>query len=440
MNLARRTVGMLPAGTLQVGTGLAVLGMGSYAHLALAGHTLSTNAMAAMSVLWATVFWLGIGLFFPVEQELIRMVATRVVEGEGIAGVVRRGAVAAACILLVALTLLAVAARPLADHLFGGDIAMVGALAGALAALAVVSVSRGVLAGLGRFTAYGSQLAIDGGLRIVLAAALAATGTRSAVAFGLILTAAPLLSALFTSRPLIRGLHAGRAGDWRTLCRDLGLLMASTLLAQLVVNIAVINVKLLAPGNPVVVGALLSAMVLARIPLFIFASLQASLLPGLSGAIAAGDRARFRRLLIRGAAVVTALGLAGGVPAVVIGPWLAQVVFATRPVLGPADFAWLAAGTLFYMLALVLGQGALALSRHRDQLLAWTAGAAVLVLVTVLPGGVMVRVETAYAFSSLTVTLVLVVALVVRMNSLRGISALPTTDPPVAAAHPGGGK
>ncbi len=59
------------------------------------------------------------------------------------------------------------------------------------------------------------------------------------------------------------------------------------------------------------------------------------------------------------------------------------------------------------MLALVLGQGAMALSHHRDQLFAWIAGAVVLAAITAVPGDVRLRVEIAYAVSSLTVAVTL---------------------------------
>jgi hypothetical protein len=75
------------------------------------------------------------------------------------------------------------------------------------------------------------------------------------------------------------------------------------------------------------------------------------------------------------------------------------------------DFALLGFGTACYMLALVLGQGAMSLNRHRDQLLSWMAGAVVLATVTVLPGDVSLRVEFAYAASSLTVVILLSVVL-----------------------------
>jgi O-antigen/teichoic acid export membrane protein len=433
MKLTERVRGLLPSGTLPVGVGLAVLGIGSYAQLALAGHGLSTTGMATMSVLWSIVFWIGLGLFFPVEQELIRLVAARRELGEGIGPVVRRAAVLSGAIFAATLIPLAAAARPLADSLFGGDMAMVAALAAAFLALAVVSVSRGVLAGMGRFGAYGSQLAIDGALRVALCAGLSAASSHSPVAFALTLTVAPLLSAACTLGPLVRELHPGPPITWRAMSRGLGLLIMTMLLAQLVANVAVINIRLLSPGDPAVVGALLAAMVLARVPLFVFASLQASLLPGLAGAMAAGDTVRFRRLMARGCGIVTALGLAGGIPAVILGPWLTRVLFATHAELSYADFAWLAAGTLCYMLAMVLGQGAMALSRHRDQLLAWLAGAIVLVAITLAPGNVTVRVVAAYTLSSLTVALALALVLFVRTPR---VGRVPATLPEATLQDP----
>ena len=111
MKLAARAGGLLPPGTVLVAAGLAVLGGGSYAQLAVAGHSLSTSGMAAMSVLWSIVFWAGLGLFFPVEQELIRLVAARKAVGEGVIPVARRAALLAGAILVATLVPLAVAGR-----------------------------------------------------------------------------------------------------------------------------------------------------------------------------------------------------------------------------------------------------------------------------------------------------------------------------------------
>lgn len=409
-----RVLALLPPGTVPVGAGLAILGAGSYAHLAVAGHTLPTAGMAEMSVLWSLVFLLGLGVFFPVEQELIRLVAARTAAGQGIGPVVRRGATLALVILVVLLAAFTLAAGPLAGRLFGGDTAMVVTLGGATGALAVTAVSRGTLAGLGRFGAYGRQLAVDGGLRVLLACVLGVAGTRSPVAYGLILIAAPLLAVAATLRPVLAPLAPGPPLGWRAMGRRLGLLIVTMLLAQVIINAAVINVRLLSPGDPAATGALLAAVVLARVPLFAFTAVQTSLLPGLCGALAVGDRARYRRLLARTCAAVTILGIVGGVIVIAGGPWLTRVLFAARPVLSSTDFAWLAAGTLCYMLALVLGQGVLALACHRDQMLAWLAGVVVLTILTLSPGPVTLRVVIAYAAGSATVALAMTAVLIAR--------------------------
>jgi hypothetical protein len=251
-----------------------------------------------------------------------------------------------------------------------------------------------------------TQAAVDGQLA---AGTLGVAGVHSPAAFGLTLAVPPLLSAACMLGPLLRDLHPGPPIAWAVMGRGMGLLIATMVLAQLVLNVAVINVRLLAPGDPAVVGALLAAMILVRVPLFVFTSLQVSLLPGLAGATAEADRARFRRLAARGCGIVTVLGLCGGAPAVVLGPRLIRVLFAARPGLGDVDFAWLASGTLFYMMALVLGQSAIALSRHRDQLLGWLAAVLVLVAVSLGPGEIQRRVEVAYALSSLTAAAALAV-------------------------------
>jgi O-antigen/teichoic acid export membrane protein len=409
--LARRVSTALPPGTLSVGAGLLILGAGMYVHLAVAGHSLPPTGMAALSVLWSIVFLLGLGVFLPVEQELIRLVAARRAVGDGVIPVVGRISVLCVAILAVMFLAFGAAAGPLARLLFGGDTVMVAALACACLAMAVTTVCRGTLAGLGRFGAYGGQLAVDGGLRALLACALGLSGSHSAVAFAFILTAAPLLSVIPALGPMLADLRPGRPLPWRATSGRLAMLIATMLLAQVIINVAVISVRLLSPGDPAVVGALLAALVLARVPLFVFTSLQTALLPGLAGAIAAGDPESFGLLLSRSCRIVVVLGIAAGLPVVILGPWMTQVLFGARPVLGHASFALLAVGTLCYMLALVLGQGVLALSRHRDQLLGWLAGVTVLAVITTAPGEVTMRAVAAYAAGCGTVAAVLAIVL-----------------------------
>jgi O-antigen/teichoic acid export membrane protein len=399
----RRLLGLLPTGTVPVGSGLVVLGVASYVHLAVAGHALDEAASASLSVLWAIVFSVGIGLFMPIEQEITRLVAARRGSGDGPAPVYLRGAVLALGLLAATAVILVVGAGPIAHRLFDGDRAQLWVLLGAFGGLALAHPTRGLLAGTGRFGSYGAQLGIDGGLRIVLALAFGAAGVHSAVGYALILTIAPVISVLCTAPAVIRLLHHGASVAWSTLARGVAPLAVSTLLAQLVVNVGVINVKLLDPDDKPLAKAMLSALILARVPVFVFASLQAALLPGLSTLVVSGQRAEFRRLLIRACALVLVPCGLIGLPAIFAGPWAIGTFFNAEPVLGDWDFAVLVLGTTGYLLALVLGQGVLALGRHRQQTLAWLVGTAVLVAVTLLPGDLSLRVGAGYAVGSVAV-------------------------------------
>ncbi|MFC3502428.1 lipopolysaccharide biosynthesis protein [Micromonospora krabiensis] len=435
--MIRRLLSLVPPGTIAIGAGLGLLGLASYVHLAVAGHNLTEADYSSLSVLWSIVFTLGIGVFMPVEQEVARIVAARRTQGLPPGPVLARGAALAAAVLAVMVVLILAARGVLTDRLFAGDSAMVTVLIGSLAALAVAHTTRGVLSGLQLFPWYGTQLGVDGGLRIGLVALLGLAGVTSPVWYGAVLVAAPLIGVAVTLPPVLRA--AGQGGvpvAWRVLLRGLGLLTVSSLLSQVVVNIGVINVRVLAPSDVATAGALLSALVLVRIPLFVFASLQASLLPGLATAASTGDLATFRGLLRRTLGVVTALGLVGALGAVLLGPWLVRTLFDAPDVLGHGDFAVLGAATLAYLWAMVLGQTLLALDRHRAQAVAWIAGVVVLAAVTLVPLPVDLRVELAYATGSL-VTAAVMAAL---LRGATGAVSAPAPARHAVAVGPSGGN
>jgi O-antigen/teichoic acid export membrane protein len=435
----RRLLALLPTGTVSVGSGLVVLGLASYVHLAAAGRALDTAEYSNLSVVWAIVFSVGIGLFMPIEQEITRLVAARRVSGDGYANIYVRGALLALGFLTTAAVVLLVAGRPIADALFDGDRAQLWVLLGAFGGLALAHPTRGLLAGTGRFGSYGTQLGVDGGLRIVLALVFAAVGVHSAVGYALILTIAPVISVLCTAPAVVRLLHHGATLAWSTLVRGVAPLAVSTLLAQLVVNIGVINVKLLDPDDKALVSALLDALILARVPVFIFASLQAALLPGLSTLVTSGQQAQFRRLLIRACALVLVPCALIGLPAIFAGPWAIETLFGAERVLGDWDFALLILGTTGYLLALVLGQGVLALGRHRQQTLAWLVGTAVLVAVTVVPGDLSLRIGAAYAAGSIAVAALLLLFLTLGRDGRHGEPQQPNAAAEAALITAGGG-
>jgi O-antigen/teichoic acid export membrane protein len=410
-----RITSALPTGTLVTGLGVGLLGLASYVHLAVAGHTLSPVQMADLSVLWAVVFSLGYGLFLPVEQELTRVVAARRARGQGTRPAWRRG-FALAGGLFAALTVVVLVGFPtVADRLYAGDRAMVLATLGGLLGVAAASPIRGQAAGVGRFGHYSAQLGVDGAIRIVLAAGLGLAGATSAVAFALVLVVAPLLATALVAVPVSRTVTAdGPPAPWSELGRGVWPLVVSVLLGQVMLNSVIVSARLLVPAEALLASALLSALVLIRVPALVFGALQASLLSGLAGAAAGDDRAGFRRLLRHGVAVVTLLMAAFAVPLLAIGPWLARVLFGAPDVLDRIDLGLLTVGTWAYLIALVLGQGAMSLHRHGVQLLAWVAGAVVLVLVTLLPAPVLPRLEWAYLLGNATVAAALAGYLALR--------------------------
>ncbi len=423
----------LPAGTLYVGAGLAVLGLAAYVFLAIAGHDLSAGGYGDLSVLWVVVFSVGPGVFFPLEQELGRLLAARAARGLGTRPVVLRIAGLGTAVLLVLVGAVLVARRPLADALFGGDTGLVYALAANLAALTAAHTSRGLLAGSGRFGRYGVQLALDGTLRCVLAGLVAGAGIGSATTYGLVLAVAPLMAVAATVTGSVLRLDPGPAVGWRDVTAGLGLLAASSLLWLSVVNASVVTVRLLSTdADRAVAGAVLSALVLARIPLFAFSAVQASLLPALSAAVSRGDRAGYRRLLVRTAGAVSLLGAGGVLVGVALGPWLVRVLFGGDDPLGRADFAWFTVATGVYMIATVFGYATVALGGHAYQAIGWAAGFAVLVAVSLYPAGLLTRVELAFLAGSAVAAVVLAALLVVRLRRPD------EPRPPVAAVEAAG--
>lgn len=142
-------------------------------------------------------------------------------------------------------------------------------------------LSRGALAGTGRFQRYGAQLALEGVVRVTACVAIVLLGVRNTGAYGLLLGGALIASVVLTV-PRPRTLAApGPSAPWGELSGSLGWLLASALASQALANAGPVAVRLLAgPGEQGAAGALLAGLVLARLPLFLFAAVQATLLPG----------------------------------------------------------------------------------------------------------------------------------------------------------------
>ncbi|HEY8664617.1 MAG TPA: hypothetical protein VIL68_13470 [Propionibacteriaceae bacterium] len=187
----------LSIGSASVALGLGVFGIATFVYLGVVGRDLGPADYAPVSPTFTLINALGLGLFYPVKQEVARLMASRRAHGApapALGHVLRYLGIS--CLLIA---VVAFAARgPISTALLAGEPSLVPVTAAALAAIGVEYLVRGTLSESGRFLRYGSQLAIDGGARAGLAILVSAMGWGSIVSYGLVLVVAPLLAAVLT--------------------------------------------------------------------------------------------------------------------------------------------------------------------------------------------------------------------------------------------------
>ena len=193
--------------------------------------------------------------------------------------------------------------------------------------------------------------------------------------------------------------------------------MIGTTLAQFVVNAAPVVANVLAePGEEARAGVFISVLVLARMPLFLFSAIQAAFLPGLAALVAQHDRVGFGRRLRLVLLVVGALGAAGLLVFVSIGPWLVTTFYGPGFTTSRVDLWPLAAGAGLFMVASALAQVLVSLRAYVASVLGWVTGTGAFLLMLLVPARLEQRVGLAFFVA--TAAAALVAALAVR-RSLR---------------------
>ncbi|MBI4899350.1 MAG: hypothetical protein HY829_02610 [Actinobacteria bacterium] len=301
--------------------------------------------------------------------------------------------------LLIAVVAL-VASRPIATSLLAGEPAMVPVTAGALAALGVEYLVRGTLSGSGRFLRYGAQLAIDGGARAGLALLVMATGHGSILAYGLVLVVAPLLAAALTvSLTTVRWLRETPTSTGRT---PIAALVGTTVTSQLVANAGPLAIAVLAgPVERAGAGSFVSAITVGRIPLFLFAAVQAAFLPTLSGLVARQAVEEFRQTLSIALWATAGVGIAGVVGVALIGEWFLHLIYGARFTVAPLDLNLVAVSGAVFMLAQACAQAVLSHRRDTLGLAGWAAGLLATVVALWLPLPLTTRVAAALTVGAL---------------------------------------
>lgn len=373
--LRRWRVSSWASGPLAIGAGLAVLGVTVYVFLVLSARAVGPERYSALSAMWALVFLVCGGVFLPVEQEVTRIVVGLRATGAGAGPLFRRAVCAAAGLASGIAALALLFEGPMVHDLFDNQVLVLVGFVLAVAGYATEYLVRGILAGSERFAAYGRVLAAEGVARLLAAAVLVISGVRTAGPLAIVIGLTPFVAAApvaFAERDLLGG---GPRPPWRQMSRSLGYLLVGSLLAQVLIHVGPLAVKLLAGGDAgEVTGRFFAGLLLTRAPLFLFLAVQASLLPRLTALCAAGRRAEFATTVNRLLAASALLGIVTVVGALLLGQPALTLLFGPRFHLGGRDLALMSASTSGIMVALVLVQALVALERPRDVALSWLLG------------------------------------------------------------------
>ncbi|MYJ28814.1 MAG: hypothetical protein F4072_02330 [Acidimicrobiaceae bacterium] len=341
----------------------------------MAGHALGDEGYGGLAVLWALVNIGGFGLFQPLEQEVARATADRASRGVGSAPVLRRaGVLGAVQFMLVTAGLLV--AWPLGlDGLLDNRPELLVALVLALGAFAGTQLVRGILGGRHLFDRYARYFMVEGGSRMAVAVALALAGVAAVGAYGLAIAFALVAAAVVAAgpRPFV---SPGPPASYRELTPAMGFLLIASIGEAFILNVGPVAVDIaggdeLGPEAP---GVFLNGMLIARIPLFFFQAVKASLLPSLATLAGHGDLVGFRNMQIKIVAAGGAAAAATTVVAAAVGPLVVRIVFGDE--LSRTDMALLAASGGGLMLMLSLTLGLVALGHTRLAVAGWVAGIA----------------------------------------------------------------
>jgi len=425
-----RVLDRLPEGTAAVGGGLVVNGLTAYAFITLASRDLGAEAYSPVGLLWALSFLLGPGFFQPLEQETARVIAGQ--SDDRLRSVVRPAAILGGSLALGLAMVAALSAPWMVDSLFAGHGVLLVGLLLVLLGLGAGHLARGVLAGLGRFGGYARYFIGDGVGRLVLVGLLTLFVADEVAVYGLAVGGAPFLgvaAALVGQRRAGRrpsgpapedSPAVGRRAELGALAPALGALLVASVSTAVVLNVSPLAVELLAgPAQVDAAGRFLNALLVARVPLFFFQAVQASLLPKLS-ALAADQRFdEFRRVLGRLLALVGALGLAAVVACALVGHRVVEIAFGAEFAVDRRDMVLLAASSAVLMVVLCLAQ---ALIAHRCQgrmALAWLVGLVAFPLVLALGDDLFLRVELALLATVATAMVIMAVLLARRSRLLH---------------------
>ncbi|PXX13377.1 hypothetical protein [Mycolicibacterium moriokaense] len=375
------------ASVTRVGTATVLSALCGYAVLYLAARDLEPAGFSVFGVFWGA-FGLVTGAAFGLLQEATREVRsarhTEVIEGP------RTHPMRVAAMVGVVAAALIAASSPLwSAHVFvESQWLSVALLSVGLAGFCLHATLLGMLAGVNRWTQYGSLMVTDAGLRVAVAAVTFMLGwhlvgylwatVAGSVAWLILLIASP------ATREAARLMTPG--GTVMFLRGASHSIAAAGASAILVMGFPVL-LKATSSDLGAAGGVVILAVTLTRAPLLVpLTAMQGNLI-----AHFVDQRSERLRALIGPAAAVAGLGLLGVLLAGLFGPWLLREGFGAEYRADGALLAWLTAAAVAIALLTLTGAAAVAAALHRAYSAGWVSATVASALLLLLPLGLETR-------------------------------------------------
>ena len=375
------------ASVTRVGTATVLSALCGYAVLYLAARDLAPAGFSVFGVFWGA-FGLVTGAAFGLLQEATREVRSARYT-EVITGPRTHPMRVAAMVGVVAAAVIAASSPLWSAHVFvRSQWLSVALLSVGLAGFCLHATLMGMLAGVNRWTQYGSLMVTDAILRVAVAAATFLIGwglvgylwatVAGSVAWLILLVASPATRA--AARMLTPG---GTATFLRGASHSIAGAGANAILVMgFPVLLKATSGDLGATG-----GVVILAVTLTRAPLLVpLTAMQGNLI-----AHFVDQRAERLRALLQPALVVTGLGLLGVLLAGVFGPWLLREGFGSEYRADGELLAWLTAAAVAIALLTLTGAAAVAAALHRAYSVGWVSATVASALLLLLPLGLETR-------------------------------------------------
>lgn len=401
----------LPEGTIPVAIGLFIAGITAYAFFKVGQLALGKEDFKPIVALWFTTFALVPGFLLPVEQELGRALAHRRALNHGSRPVVRKMLPLAGGLSSVLVIATLVSSPWLTNNLFEGNWVVTASLILTVLAFAPMHLARGIASGSGRFTAYGLILGIDGATRIIACVVLWQLNVTAIGAYALAVALSPFVAVLAVTARGDLKTQEGPPAEFSELTPNLSWLLLGSVMAAALVNAGPLGVDVLAhSGDAEKVTAFGNGVLLARIPLFLFQAVQASLLPRLARLAAKGDLTEFVQGLALLLKIVVGVAVLGTVGSYVLGPWALEIMYEGG--LDRRTLTLLALASGLYMLCVAIAQAVIALRGHRWVAIGWLSAVVVFLTLTAFSSDdLYLRVEIGLVGASITALIIFGLAL-----------------------------